>query len=77
MNQATKDFLTKIGVSASTIEAISAEETENVNVEELASSFRSNLKSLASNDPDLIKGIRDEIRGTELSKIEHRIKKTF
>ena len=25
----------------------------------------------------MIKGLRDEIRGTELSKVEHRIKKQF
>ncbi len=78
MNKATKDFLTKIGVSASTIETISAEELpEGADLDQLAGGFRDNLKALAKNDPDLIKGIRDEIRGTELSKIEHKIKKTF
>lgn len=74
----TKEFLKLIGVSNETIEAITAEETaEDLNLEDLSKEYISKQKSLSANDPDLIKGIKDEIRGTELSKIEHRIKKQF
>jgi len=78
MNDLTRQFLTRIGVNTDTLEKISAEELpEDITIDGLASSFTNNIKALSKNDPDLIKGIRDEIRGTELSKIEHRIKKTF
>jgi len=78
MNELIKDFLNKIGVSKETISAISAEEpAEDLNVDELVKGFVTNQKSLSANDPELIKQIRDEVRGTELSKIEHKIKKTF
>tara|TARA_Y100000361_G_C11162000_1_gene348088 strand:+ start:20942 stop:21787 length:846 start_codon:yes stop_codon:yes gene_type:complete len=73
-----KKFLKTIGVEDSTINLItSSEPVEDLNVEELSSNYISNQKNLSKNDPDLIKGIRDEIRGTELSKIEHSIKKQF
>ena len=78
MNQLTKDYLIKLGVNAETLVTLSAEELpEDVTIESLAGEFTTAQLTLAKNNPDLIKGIRDEIRGTELSKIEHRIKKTF
>jgi|TARA_R100000479_G_scaffold84485_2_gene40947 hypothetical protein len=74
----TKEFLKAIGVDLATIEAITAvEPAEDLNVEELSKQYITNQKSLSANDPELIKGIKDEIRGTELSKIEHKIKKQF
>lgn len=73
-----KEFLNMIGVEAETIEAILAEEKgENFSLEELSKKFIEKQKSLSANDPELIKGLRDEIRGTELSKVEHKIKKQF
>ena len=78
MNQLTKDYLTKIGVNPDTLEKLSGEELpEDVTIDGLAGEFRTSQLNLAKNNPDLVKGIRDEIRGTELSKIEHKIKKTF
>ena len=74
----TKEFLKAIGVKSETIEAITAAEpAEDLNIEDLSKAYISNQKTLSANDPDLIKGIKDEIRGTELSKIEHKIKKQF
>lgn len=78
MNELTKDFLTKIGVSNDTISAILTDEpAEDLNVDDLVKGFVTNQKSLSANDPELIKKIRDEVRGTELSKMEHKIKKAF
>lgn len=72
------EFLNKIGVSSETISKITAEEPDSeLNLDDLAKGFVSNQKSLSANDPELIKKIRDEIRGTELSKIEHKLKKQF
>ena len=74
----TKEFLKAIGVKSETIEAITAAEpAEDLNIEDLSKAYISNQKTLSANDPELIKGIKDEIRGTELSKIEHKIKKQF
>jgi len=73
-----KEFLKMIGVEAETIDAIIAEtKGEDFSLEDLSRKFIQKQKSLSANDPDLIKGLRDEIRGTELSKVEHKIKKQF
>lgn len=68
-------FLKKIGVPSSTISKLTSE--EEINVDEFAKSFKDNYRDVISNDPDFIQPIKDEIRGTELSKVEHKIKKTF
>lgn len=70
-----QSFLKKLGAKQDIIEKLSSE--EEVNVDELAGSFKSVFKEALQNDPDFIQPIKDEIRGTELSKIEHKIKKTF
>jgi hypothetical protein len=70
-----EQFLKKIGLSKDILEKLNSE--EDVNIDELTSSFKSSLKDVFANDPDFIQPIKDEVRGTELSKIEHRIKKTF
>lgn len=70
-----EQFLKKIGLSKDILEKLNSE--EDVNLDELTSSFKTTLKEVFSNDPDFIQPIKDEVRGTELSKIEHRIKKTF
>jgi hypothetical protein len=70
-----EQFLKKIGLSKDILEKLNSE--EDVNIDELTSSFKSSMKDVFSNDPDFIQPIKDEVRGTELSKIEHRIKKTF
>ena len=78
MNKQTEEYLKKIGVNAETIESLKEENEESpANVEDLSAAFKKNLVEVMSNDPDFIKPIKDEIRGTELSKIEHKIKKAF
>jgi len=68
-------FLKKIGVPSSTISQLTTE--DEINVEDFAKSFKENFRDVISNDPDFIQPIKDEIRGAELSKVEHKIKKTF
>jgi hypothetical protein len=68
-------FLKKIGVPSSTISKLSSE--DEVDVDSFATSFKSSITDVIANDPNFIQPIKDEIRGTELSKIEHKIKKTF
>jgi hypothetical protein len=70
-----ESFLKKIGIAQDTIQKLSSE--EEVNVEELVSEFRSNQKEVLKNDSDFIQPIKDELRGEQLSKIEHKIKKKF
>lgn len=70
-----ESFLKKIGVPQSTIAKLSAE--EEIDVEPFVNGFKSSLQDVFSNDPSFIQPIKDEVRGTELSKIEHKVKKTF
>jgi len=79
MTENFEKFLKKIGVGAEVITKLTEgnAEDDNFNLEDLAADFVKGQKTVLSNDPELIKNIRDEIRGTELSKIEHKIKKTF
>ena len=70
-----ESFLKKIGVPQSTISKLSSE--EEVDVEPFVAGFKSSMQDVLSNDPSFIQPIKDEVRGTELSKIEHKIKKTF
>lgn len=68
-------FLKKIGVKAEVISKLNSE--EEINVDEIVSSWKNGYREVISNDPDFIQPIKDEIKGSELSKIEHKIKKTF
>lgn len=68
-------FLKKIGVKTDTIAKLSSE--EELNVEDFVKSYKESLREVYANDPDFIQPIKDEIRGSELSKIEHKVKKTF
>ena len=70
-----EQFLKKIGVPSSTISKLQGE--EDLNVEEFATAYKDSFKDVLQNDPDFIQPIKDEVRGTELSKMEHKIKKTF
>ena len=74
MNNLEK-FLKKIGVNEAITAKLTAE--DEVNIEEIVSDWKNGFKNVISNDPDFIQPIKDEIRGTELSKVEHKIKKTF
>ena len=68
-------FLKKIGVKSDMIIKLSSD--EDIQVDELAKSWKDSWKEVLSNDPEFIQPIKDEIKGTELSKMEHKIKKTF
>lgn len=70
-----ESFLKKIGVPSSTISKLNSE--DEIDVEPLVNGFKSALQDVFANDPNFIQPIKDEVRGTELSKIEHKIKKTF
>lgn len=74
MNNIEK-FLKKIGVKDAIIGKLTSE--DEVNIEEIISDWKNGFKNVISNDPDFIQPIKDEIRGTELSKVEHKIKKQF
>jgi len=70
-----ESFLKKIGVKTDLIAKLSSD--EDINIDEIVKGYKDNLKEVYINDPDFIGPIRDEIKGTELGKIEHKIKKTF
>lgn len=74
MNNLEK-FLKKIGVNESVIPKLTSE--DEVNIEEIIADWKNGFKNVISNDPDFIQPIKDEIRGAELSKMEHKIKKQF
>jgi hypothetical protein len=67
-------FLKKIGINADTLNKLNL---EDANVDEIVTSFKSSQRDVLKNDPEFIQPIKDEIRGEQLSKIEHKIKKTF
>lgn len=68
-------FLKKIGVKSDIISKLSTD--DEINVDEFAQTFKTNIREVIANDPDFIQPIKDEIRGTELGKLEHKVKKTF
>jgi hypothetical protein len=68
-------FLKKIGVKADILNQLSSE--EDVNIDDLAKSWKTSFKDVVANDPDFIQPIKDEIQGTILGKVEHKLKKTF
>jgi cell fate (sporulation/competence/biofilm development) regulator YmcA (YheA/YmcA/DUF963 family) len=70
-----ESFLKKIGVPSSTIAKLTAE--DEIDVDPFVNGFKSSMQDVFSNDPSFIQPIKDEVRGTELSKIEHKVKKTF
>lgn len=69
-------FLKKIGVPTDAISKLTAED-DTTPIEEIATSFKAVQRDVLKNDPEFIQPIKDEIRGSELSKIEHKLKKTF
>jgi ribosomal protein S19 len=69
-------FLKKIGVPSDAITKLNAE-TDDVNIDEIAGEFQNIQRDVLKNNPDFVSSIRGEVKGTELSKIEQKIKKTF
>jgi hypothetical protein len=70
-----ESFLKKIGVPSATIAKLSAE--DEIDIEPFVNNYKSSMQDVYSNDPSFIQPIKDEVRGTELSKMEHKIRKTF
>lgn len=68
-------FLKKIGVKSDIIGKLNSD--DEINMDELVSAYKAGYREVISNDPDFIQPIKDEIRGTELSKVEHKLKKVF
>jgi len=68
-------FLKKIGVKSEIISKLNTD--DEIDVTEFVDTFKSSQREVISNDPDFVQRMRDEIRGTELSKVEHKLKKTF
>ena len=68
-------FLKKLGVKSDVINKLNSE--DETNIDELVQSYKSGYREVMLNDPEFIQPIKDEIKGSELSKIEHKIKKTF
>lgn len=68
-------FLKKLGVKSDVINKLNSE--DETNLDELVQSYKSGYREVMLNDPEFIQPIKDEIKGSELSKIEHKIKKTF
>ena len=68
-------FLKKIGVKPDTISKLQSE--EDLDVEPFANEYRGQIRSVIANDPELIDSLKSEINGTVLSKVEHKLKKTF
>ena len=69
-------FLKKIGVPSDAITKLNAE-TDDVNIDEIAGEFQNIQRDVLKNNPDFVSSIRGDVKGTELSKIEQKIKKTF
>lgn len=68
-------FLKKIGVKTDVINKLNSD--DEINLDELVASYKTGFREVMSNDPDFIQPIKDEIRGAELSKVEHKLKKVF
>jgi hypothetical protein len=68
-------FLKKIGINNESIQKLTSD--EELNIDEIVSQFKSGQKEVLKNDSDFIQPIKDEIRGEQLSKIEHKLKKKF
>jgi hypothetical protein len=71
-----ENFLKKIGVPSDSITKLTTED-DTTPIEEIATSFKTVQRDVLKNDPEFIQPMKDEIRGSELSKIEHKLKKTF
>lgn len=76
MSNAEK-LLRKIGLTNEQIEKLTKEDAPETIVEEIATSFQQTQREVLRNNAEFIQPIKDEIRGAELSKIEHKLKKTF
>jgi hypothetical protein len=70
-----ESFLKQIGVPADSISKLTSEETTSI--DEIVSGYKATQRDVLKNDPEFIQPIKDEIRGSELSKIEHKMKKVF
>ncbi len=73
-----KEFLNKIGVESETIESLFAEETpEGFELEAASKSYLESIKTVQSENPEMVSKLKAEAKGEILSKTEHNIKKFF
>lgn len=70
-----EDFLKKIGVQKDVIAKLQSE--EEINIDEIADGYRSQIKTAVASDPTVLESIKKEVNGEVLSKVEHKLKKTF
>lgn len=70
-----EDFLKKIGVKKDVISKLQSE--DEVNIDEMAEGYRSQIKEAVAADPSVLDAIKKEVNGEVLSKAEHKLKKTF
>lgn len=70
-----EEFLKKIGVEKKVIEKLQSE--DEVNIDEFAEGYRSQIKTAVASDPSVLEAIKKEVNGEVLSKVEHKLKKTF
>lgn len=70
-----EDFLKKIGVQKDVISKLQSE--DELNIDEIAEGYRSQIKAAVASDPTVLEAIKKEVNGEVLSKVEHKLKKTF
>lgn len=73
----TEKLLRKIGLTNEQIERLTKEDAPETVVDEIATAYQTTQREVLKNNAEFIQPIKDEIRGAELSKIEHKLKKTF
>ena len=69
-------LLKKIGIPSDAIAKITSDDAE-LNLDEIVANFRTTQREVLKNDSEFIQPIKDEIRGEQFAKIEHKIKKKF
>jgi hypothetical protein len=69
-------LLKKIGIPSDAIAKITSDDSD-INLDLIVANFKTSQREVLKNDSDFIQPIKDEIRGEQLSKIEHKIKKKF
>lgn len=73
-----KEFLNKIGVESEVIEALFTEETpEGFELEAASKNYLESIKTVQSENPEMVSKLKAEAKGEILSKTEHKIKKFF
>lgn len=78
MNERVKKFLQSLGVTPSVIDELAKDEaTEGFDMDSTIQGFKTAQVEVLKNDPEIIGNLKNTIKGEELSKIEHKLKKQF